>query len=131
MGLPSSSLNQSTSDTLSVLVGGDISQGSLGCGSKQIQNLIFATIIHCTEFKARGSLFYLCDRCWSVSPPLSKAKETHFLPKPFLHLKHKKWFEPPYHEIRVFNESESWQRNGGEIRARAPQPVHMNPLHQK
>jgi hypothetical protein len=36
-----SSLNQSTRDTLSVLVGGDISQGSLRCGSKQKQNFIF------------------------------------------------------------------------------------------
>jgi hypothetical protein len=38
-----------------------------------------------TEFKTKDEknvLFYLCVRYWSVSPPLSKAKETHYLTKP-------------------------------------------------
>ncbi len=36
-----------------------------------------------------------------------------------------------YQQIRLFNGSESWPRSDREIRARAPQPAQIIPLHQK
>jgi hypothetical protein len=101
MGLPSSSLNQSTRDTLSVLVGGEISQGNLGCGSKQKQNLIFAYDTFCrVEIRRREGLFYLCE-CISqilvsfTSVEQSKRYAIYACPtKTYLHFKHKKWCVP-------------------------------------